>query len=232
MGKGLDLSSVRVILFDADKTLYDIHTDRAYKELFSFLSKNLDVKAATLRKEYDTEVLKIKTSLVPAERNYSYTFRKVVQKHTRNDVEALVSDASKIFWDVVIKDLTPKKDVVKTIETLSRNHVLLIATDEFFPIVERKLNRIFKDWRLYFREILSCDKVGTMKPSARYYEEAMKLTKATKTEICMVGDSWRRDLEPAKKIGIPTILFSEKTEGAPDKTVATFKELPKLFSSE
>lgn len=220
---------LRLLIFDADKTLYDIDAKEAYEELYRFLSKKLNIPVAQIKEEHAKEIEKIKTSLDPAKRNYGYALEKVLRKHLREESTPILQEALNGFWSRVVKNLKPKKQVVETISSLSKQYILIIATDEFYSIVEQKLNKIFGNWRDYFHTIISCDKVGSMKPSERYYDEAMRLVNTSPQETVMIGDSWKRDLELAKKQGIKTILLAEQSEGSPDHVIRSPPELKKIL---
>mgnify|MGYP006268202655 CR=1 FL=1 len=58
--------------------------------------------------------------------------------------------------------------------------------------------------------------VKTMKPSKKYYELVIKKTNLRDNEIIVVGDSWERDLKPAKDIELKTVLLSNIRNGSPN----------------
>lgn len=228
MAKALT-DDIRVILFDADKTLYAINTENAYSKVYSFLSDELKVAKETLQKEHKEEILKIKESLEPAKRDYRHTLEQLIRKRAKKNVSHLTDTAYQMFWNQIVDDLEKDEDTIDLLETLSKKYILAVATDEFYPLVERKLNKVLGNWKDYFHTIISADKLNTMKPSSKYYEEAMTLFKVKPSELVMIGDSWKRDLEPAKVLGIFTILVNEKEEGSPDVHIKKLSQLTKIF---
>jgi putative hydrolase of the HAD superfamily len=227
MANALKKENIRVILFDADKTLYDIHTEKAYEQVYSLLSQELGPSIKQLQQEHREEVLKIKDSLDPTKRDHRYTLEHLIKNHTKS-YKVLTDKAYSLFWDQILKDLGKKKETLEILNTLSKQYILAIATDEFYPLVERKLNKVLGNWKEYFHVIISSDKVGTMKPSTKYYTEAMDLFQVKAEHIVMIGDSWKRDLAPAKELGIFTILINKK-EGSPDLVLENIGQLKKIF---
>lgn len=220
---------IKVIAIDADHTLYEIFTEKAYEKFFSYLSKELDIEAETLKEVFFEKLEEIKKLKEPEKRRREYCLKKTLEKLNVKYSQDIISSSLKIFWNEVLNSLKPKKGVIDFVEKCSKNYILGVFTDEFKEIVEEKLEKVFGNWKEYFKFLITPEDVGEMKPSEKYYEKTLEITKARAEEIAVIGDSWERDLKIAKEKGMVTILIAEKKEGNPDFFVKDFEELEKSF---
>ena len=151
-------------------------------------------------------------------------FEKTLDKLGVEYSEELIKDALKIFWEEVLNTVTPKNGVIEFVEK-HKDKCIIVFTDEFREIVEKKLEKIFGNWKKYFRFLITPEITKEMKPSEKYYEKILEITKAKPEEIIVIGDSWKRDLKIAREIGMKTVLISEEKQGNPDIFVKDFKDL-------
>ncbi len=90
---------------------------------------------------------------------------------------------------------------------------------------------ILKEFGLYdlFDFILDSHHVGYHKPDPRIFETAIKLTGETGAALCFMGDNPERDICPARKLGMKTILIYDGkpplNDGGADFTVKSFPEI-------
>ncbi len=229
----MSLNGKRVVIFDADHTLYLVNTKRAYQNMFSMLSRELGVPALEIEQEFRNILSKILETPElyndPEKRKREYTIERVMEV-LRADMPAqkkreLVEKSVKKFFDIVSQDLEPWPGLEDLLRDLSKKYVLYVSTEEFSPWIEQKLSRAIPGWEGFFRGVITPDETGTMKPAREYCTLILEREKASPQEAVMVGDDWRRDLEPAKRLGVATILVSEAREGEPDYHVKTLPEI-------
>lgn len=202
---------LKAIIFDADGTLYNIKTKRAYSLAADFLSEKIGIPAKEINSEWKKIIDGIKSSsedsLNPKKRAREYALKKLLLKFgvKNKNIDPLVGKTLKIFWSVALEDLEIFPEIAKTLKALSKDYALAVASEEFKANLIKKLNRAFGDWKKYFKILITPETTGTMKPSEKYCEAARQKLKLGADEILAVGDSDERDLGPAKKIGFKTL---------------------------
>ena len=97
-----------------------------------------------------------------------------------------------------------------------------IAEKVFIKLIEEKytlgivsnftgnLSAVLKGLQIeqYFSVVVDSMVVGYEKPDIEIYQYAAKMLKTDPKDICMVGDSYSRDIQPAKKIGCFTVWLN------------------------
>ncbi len=192
-----------LVMFDADNTLYDIFPEVAYKKLYDLLSRMKNKPPEEIKERHRNLINEVKKSKDPKKRTLLYTLSKLL-----NDKD-MVEEAYELFWHNICNELKPRKHLKEVIRELSYDYELIVFSDEFKPILINKLNSVFPEWKEYFKEIVTPEITDSMKPSRKYYDYVLKKYKYKKENIWVVGDSWKRDLELAKKLGLNTILLKE-----------------------
>ncbi len=200
---------IKLIVFDADSTLYKARTKKAYSKKFEFLSKKTGIKKERLEREWKSVVKRISSSSDPKKRNREYSVNKTLLNLgvCSSDAAKLVDASLKIFWRQISADLGIYRKTIDMIEMLSKNHVLVVASDEFRKNLEMKLNRLAGNWKRYFNFLVTPEDTGSMKPSGRYYLTILRKTKLRPEEVMVIGDSQERDLDEADKLGMNTLLI-------------------------
>lgn len=204
----------KAIIFDADGTLYNVKTKRAYSLAADFLSPKTGIPAEKINKEWKKTVDEIKSSAEdaaePQKRQRKYALEKTLSRLGigQEKTDALIRETLNIFWAAVISDLEIFPEVSQTLKNLAKKYVIAVTSEEFRENLILKLNRAFGDWEKYFKILITPEETGIMKPSERYYLTAMEELNFKPEEILVVGDSDERDLNPAKKIGIKTLKIS------------------------
>lgn len=205
---------LKAIIFDADGTLYNVKTKRAYSLAADFLSQKTGIPAKTISAEWKKTVDEIKSSAEdaanPEKRQRKYALEKTFLRFgvEKEKIDSLTQEALDIFWGAAIEDLETFPAVSETLENLSKKYAIAVASEEFKDNLILKLNRAFGDWKKYFKILITPEQTGTMKPSEKYYLKAMEKLNFKPEEIMAVGDSDERDLLPAKKLGIKTLKIS------------------------
>lgn len=205
---------LKAIIFDADGTLYNVETKRAYFLAADFLRAKTGIPSEKISAEWKKTVDEIKSSskdaLDPKKRQRKYALEKTLLRLGvgKEKIGSLTQEALDIFWSAVIEDLETFPAVSEILEKLAEKYVIAVASEEFRENLILKLVRAFGDWKKYFKILITPEQTGAMKPSEKYYLKAMKKLNFKPKEILAVGDSDERDLDPAKKLGIKTIKIS------------------------
>lgn len=205
---------IKAVIFDADGTLYNVKTERAYSLSADFLFKKTGISAEIIRVELKKTIDKIRFSpfglFDPEKRQRKYALEKTLLRLGIDKKNAIVltAEALDIFWSIVIEDLEKFPIVIETIKNLAKKYDIAVTSEEFRENLIMKLNCVFGDWKKYFKVLITPEETGTMKPSEKYYLIAMHKFHLSSPEILAVGDSEERDIIPAKKLGIRALKIS------------------------
>ena len=224
---------MKAIIFDADHTLYRPRTEKAYGEMFSFLGSKLGVSPEALEEKWREFVKTLVGQGVrdSKRRSREYSTAEVLKQFgvEESEARALAGEALKIFWERVVKDLEFDPKVRELIKNLGKRYRLCVSSDEFRKSLELKLNRVFGDWKKYFEFIVSADDTGELKPSEKFCTIPLERFELPPSEVAFVGDSWERELEVAKRLGLKTILVNSEREGNPDYWIRDVFELREIL---
>lgn len=101
----------------------------------------------------------------------------------------------------------PEKEIISTLEYLSKKYELVILTNYFTEIQTSRLEKakILK----YFKEVYGGDQI-LMKPRKESFQSAISNLK--KEECVMIGDSITIDIEGAINFGIKAIAYDYKSQ--------------------
>ena len=67
-----------------------------------------------------------------------------------------------------------------------------------------------------------------MKPSGKFFVKAMRKYGLRPSDCLVVGDDYEKDILPAKRLGIKTIVFRNKKRGA-DYSARSYGELMRIM---
>ncbi len=219
---------IKAIIFDADNTLYTIKTENAYNRLYKYLAEQTDDTTTNIRNRHKEIRDSIKKERDPKKRTYAYPITALLKEYDQ-DTKEIIDNALKLFWQTIIDDLEETPTSIITIIELKDKYKLAIASDEFMPVLQKKLKRIFGPWADSFKTFTTPEDTNTMKPSEKYYQMSLEKLKIKPEEAIVVGDSYIRDLKPAKSCGITTVLLGATIDGTPDYHIKKMIELKKII---
>lgn len=129
------------------------------------------------------------------------------------------------------------KEVVKK----SAETILLLKTTYKLGLVSNfygNIHVVLKDFDLlcFFEEITESAVVGIRKPDPAIYALGVKTLGLSPNEVVVIGDSYYKDMIPAKQIGCKTIWLhgkeweeEKKDETLPDAVITDFAQLPETL---
>lgn len=126
--------------------------------------------------------------------------------------------------------LKPYPNVRRTLAALAKQCKLAIVTDApkfqaWSRLYEMRLEK-------YFNFIIAFEDTGVKKPAKLPFRKALKTMRLRPGEVLMVGDSIRRDVRPAKKLGMRTALAKygqdEKERGKADYELKDISDVLKI----
>ncbi len=171
-----------------------------------------------------------------------YTFHKTLDVKLRLELEYLCQNGiwnadgdeflkvhSELLDDVysgVLKTTEHSREVL----TVLHEKYPMILVSNFYGNVETVVN----EFQLgpFFQDIVESASVGIRKPDPRIYKIGVDRLGIRPDETVVVGDSFYKDIEPARKIGCKTIWFkgegwTDRTydESIPDKVITDLNEI-------
>ncbi|NOZ42857.1 MAG: HAD family hydrolase [Alphaproteobacteria bacterium] len=124
---------------------------------------------------------------------------------------------------------------------LNRNKTILLTLKTSFNLAVisnfyGNLDTVLKEFGLYdlFEFIIDSHHAGFQKPDPRIFEQAIKLTGEASSSLCFIGDNPDRDIEPARTLGMKTILIHDReiarNDGGADYKIRSLPEILTLTS--
>lgn len=196
--------TIKAVLFDLDNTLIDFM--KMKKEACKSAIKCMIGAGFKMKKRKGYEKLMECYFRVGLDSNIAFT--KFLEEQLGKLDEKILQAGIKGYQNTKPDYLKPYPYVLETLEMLkSLGMKLGIVTD---APREKALQRL-KAMNIikYFDIIITIDDTGFGKKDLIPLELAIKKLNLLPEEILFVGDSLRRDIEPAKKIGMETLLIKK-----------------------
>ena len=132
---------------------------------------------------------------------------------------------ARFCYDYVLKVLETSRPVL---QRLSERYPMVLVSNFYGNI-----HTILTDFQLpFFREVIESAVVGVRKPDPRIFQMGVDALGLQPHEVAVIGDSYDKDIVPAKSIGCQTIWFkgigwnNEQPDGtAADAIIESFEAL-------
>jgi HAD superfamily hydrolase (TIGR01509 family) len=201
---------LKLILFDFYKTLGFDSYKVPREEFFSFYQKlGIDLRAPEKLKEFN----KIFGKLVGFSRSWLEFSQKLLKELKIPDFKKKAKSLADFYQKNLAYELY---DDVKEVINLPFKKGILTAQARF--LIEH-LN--LENWAILFTPL----ETKFLKPDPRAFLAPLKKFRVKVEETLMVGDELERDIEPAKKLGMKTILIDRDNSVKLDDSL-----LPKISS--
>lgn len=130
--------------------------------------------------------------------------------------DKIIIDACEAFFKPFIDTTTIVKSATRILKELKKRYKLGVVSDFLYPPALRKMLQKFKLME-YFDVVIISSEVGWRKPHPAVFRIALKSLEVSPYETVFVGDSIKRDVMPAKKLGMRTILIDLHGKASLDK---------------
>lgn len=171
-----------------------------------------------------------------------YTFNKTLAMKLRIEMEYLMESG---YWNVSEKEyLSLHKDILDDIyenvkqETGHSREVLeTLAADKPLVLVSNfygNIRTVLDEFRLthLFKNVIESAVVGIRKPDPRIFTLGVEALDMVPEEVTVVGDSFGKDILPAKKAGCKAVWFKGESwteenndETIPDRIITDLRQL-------
>ena len=195
---------IKAVLFDLDNTLIDftkMKIESCKSAIKAMIKTGLKINEKTgLKKLMDTYFR------VGIESDIGFT--KFLEEQMGEVDDAILQAGINAYLKRKPNFLKPYPYVLETLEMLkSKNFKLGIVTDATREKALIRLNAM--EITNFFDVIITYDESKFKKPDELPFRLAMEKIGVKPEETLFVGDSFRRDIEPAKKIGMQTLLIKK-----------------------
>lgn len=115
---------------------------------------------------------------------------------------------------------------VELLDYLKDKYTLHVITNGFDEVQNKKM--VSSNIHHYFKTIITSESVGAKKPNPKVFKYALEVSKATKENSIMIGDSFEADIKGALNVGLQAIFCNfenKKVEENQVKTVAALLEI-------
>jgi len=196
--------SIKAVLFDLDNTLVDF-VKMKKEACKSAINSMIDAGLRMKKKEGYKKLMECYFRLGL---DSSIAFTKFMEEQTGKVDEKVLKAAIKGYRKTKPNFLKPYPYVLETLEMIKSLRLKMgIVTDAPREKALQRLNAMHIT--NYFDLIITLDDTGVKKKELKPLKLAMKKLNMLPEEILFVGDSLRRDIEPAKKVGMKTLLIKK-----------------------
>lgn len=223
----------RGLLLDIDNTLYNYNTAHsiAKSNVIDYCTKNFKMSSDEIICAYETgrKKVHIELSETAASHNRLLYFQKMCELLKVNPLKHSL-DIYNIYWDTFLNTMQPFENMHTLLEKYSGK--ICLVTDLTAHIQYRKIQKLNLD--NYCTQIVTSEEAGREKPHPYVFIMALQKLNLQTNEVCMIGDSYKKDVLGAYNSNIDAIWFNhENKEAVIDnkaiKTVTHFNEIIELI---
>jgi len=199
------------ILLDIDNTLYayDDSHKVALEAVVDFIKNNFSFSEEEIDSAYHKARRLVQIELGPtaASHNRVLYFQKMLEILDVNSLKYSLT-VYNLYWDNFLIAMKPFNNVYKFLEKYKDKICLL--TDLTAHIQHRKIKELKLD--KYISLMVSSEEAGREKPHAYMFMAALQKMNLKVDEVCMIGDSFNKDIVGASNLGIDSIWINLKRE--------------------
>ncbi|MDQ1911642.1 HAD family hydrolase [Paenibacillus sp. GD4] len=196
------------LLLDIDNTLYEyepVH-QKALQSVIGFLSEQSSIKNEILYEYYNIAKNQIHIELhgTAASHNRLLYFQRLFELLGKPSMP-LAGDAYEVYWSTFITHMTFSKGVIEFFQK-SKNSKICLVTDLTADVQFKKIKKLQLD--KYCQYVVTSEEAGVEKPHPYIFLLALKKLGMTPDEVCMIGDSYKKDIVGASELGIKNFWIS------------------------
>ncbi len=220
----------KALLLDIDNTLYDYNSTHAIakKSVIEFCKTQFNIDEMIISKAYDKARKKVHIELseTAASHNRLLYFQKMCEILSLNPLQYSF-ELYNIYWDTFLENITPFDGVYELLEQY-KNKICLV-TDLTAHIQYRKIEKL--KLNEYCQAVVTSEEAGKEKPHPYMFMLALQKLDLKANEVCMIGDSFKKDIFGASNLGINAIWFNHenKTEAVESDLIIEIKKFDEIL---
>jgi putative hydrolase of the HAD superfamily len=199
------------ILLDIDNTLYGYDESHkiALEAVVTFIKKHFSLSEKEIDLAYHRarKLVQIELGLTAASHNRVLYFQKMLEILEINPLEYTLILYS-LYWDTFLSSMRPFTGIYEFLEKY-KNKICLV-TDLTAHIQLRKIKELGLE--KYISHMVTSEEAGREKPHPYMFMAALKKMNLKADEVCMIGDSFAKDITGATNLGIDSIWINLKRE--------------------
>lgn len=209
------------IFFDLDDTI--IPSTEAYEHAYRKLQLTTD-SVFYFAKKYVKNTLPLNHT---SSHNRFLYFKKFLELKGELSPKKLILLNTKYESYLInyLQNHNKKSSLNKDLKHLKKSYNLAIVTNENCRTQILKINSIDPLGNI-FDKIITSEDVGHEKPHLNIFKEALKVCDTKSKNVIFIGDNYKNDYVPAKKIGMRAVLMTAFN----DESVNRNKSLEKISS--
>jgi HAD superfamily hydrolase (TIGR01509 family) len=217
------------ILLDIDNTLYDYNITHVFakNKVLEYCMSELNLSKAEINIAYEKarKQVHIELSETAASHNRLLYFQKMSEILGINPMK-YGFEIYNVYWDSFLKVLKPFEETYELLEKYKNN--ICLVTDLTAQIQYRKIKKLGLE--KYCDKLVTSEEAGHEKPHPYMFMLALRKLDLRADEVCMIGDSFKKDIFGATSLGIASVWFNhenkyESYENKLIKEVKSFKEI-------
>lgn len=227
------MKQYKMIIFDADDTLYDFAKAEEYAFENAIKDFNFEYKDnyLSIYKKINVQIWKdLENGLITQKELKAERFRRFLEAV---NLVADAKDFSDCFLDHLSRGTFLYDGAIELVEDLSKKYRLVLITNGLTSVQKYRVRQ--HKIAQYFEKVIISEEIGFAKPDPRIFEEGLKdLKPVNKEDIIIVGDTISSDILGGINYGIDTCWFNMKNQSnhkniMPTHAVYTFEELQNIF---
>jgi HAD superfamily hydrolase (TIGR01549 family) len=221
------------ILLDIDNTLYDYNLSHSFAKnrVLDYCVSEFGLSKDEISSAYEKarNIVHIELSETAASHNRLLYFQRMLEILNVNALKHSF-EIYNVYWDNFLEALKPFEGIYDLLEKY-KNKICLV-TDLTAHIQYRKIQKL--DLANYCDKIVTSEEAGREKPHPYMFMSALYKLDLRANEVCMIGDSFKKDIFGANSLGIQSIWFNhedkkEKYNSKLIKEVRNFNDIIELL---
>lgn len=204
--------SFKGILLDIDHTIYDYDTTHsiALNSVFDHIQKKHGITTEAIEKAY-TQARKsvhIELAETASSHNRLLYFQRLYEYLGINPL-LTAFETYDIYWNTFLDNLAIREGVYDFLESI-RDKKICLVTDLTAHIQYRKIEKL--QLYHYADAVVTSEEVGREKPHPYMFMLALNKLQLKPEEVCMIGDSYKKDIIGASRLGIRSFWLNDKDQ--------------------
>ncbi len=199
------------ILLDIDNTLYDYDNSHkiALNRVITFLKEKFSLSEEEISICYSKarSLVQIELGDTAASHNRLLYFQKMLELLELNPLRYSLT-VYNLYWDTFLASMKPFNGIYEFLEKY-KNRICFV-TDLTAHIQHRKIKQLKLDQYSFL--MVTSEEAGREKPHPYMFMAALKKMNLIPDEVCMIGDSFNKDIVGASNLGIDAIWINLKKE--------------------
>lgn len=195
------------LLLDIDNTLYPYKNshDVGLNAAFSLIESQFGVERGRIENAFSDarKEVQIMLSETAASHNRMLYFQQMLERLDLSST-CFTLEVYEAYWGNFLNEMNAFDGVYEMLEKY-KNRICLV-TDLTAHIQHRKIKKLRLD--KYVDLVVTSEEAGHEKPHPLMFNLSLEKLKCSKDEVCMIGDSFKKDILGASRLGIQSIWLN------------------------